>query len=130
VDWENFSIERVQEFRRDGRLVFIDFTAAWCITCKANERIIFSSSEVKQRFADLDVVMVKADWTNRNPEITQALASYGRNGVPLYVLYNGTGGEAMILPELLTPRIVLDALDEISGSREMALLNEYLNLNR
>jgi thiol:disulfide interchange protein/DsbC/DsbD-like thiol-disulfide interchange protein len=119
VDWQNFSTELVSDYREQDRIVFIDFTAAWCITCKANERIIFSSSEVKQKFNDLDVVMVKADWTNRNPEITRALESYGRNGVPLYVLYNGTNSEPMILPEILSPGIVLNALNEISGQQTL-----------
>lgn len=125
MEWENFSAELVDDYREQDRIVFIDFTAAWCITCKANERIIFSSSEVKQRFSDLDVVMVKADWTNRNPEITRALASYGRNGVPLYVLYNGSDSEPVILPEILSPRIVLDALDRISSDETYT----YLNVN-
>ncbi len=119
VEWQNFSTELVSDYREQDRIVFIDFTAAWCITCKANERIIFSSSEVKQKFNDLDVVMVKADWTNRNPEITRALESYGRNGVPLYVLYNGTNSEPMILPEILSPGIVLNALNEISGQQTL-----------
>jgi len=123
VEWENFSAELVNDYRDQERIVFIDFTAAWCITCKANERIIFSSSEVKQRFNDLDVVMVKADWTNRNPEITRALESYGRNGVPLYVLYNGPDSEPVILPEILSPRIVLDALDNIAADETYTLLN-------
>lgn len=123
VEWENFSMNLVNEYRDEGRIVFIDFTAAWCITCKANERIVFSSSEVKQRFRDLDVVMVKADWTNRNPEITRALESYGRNGVPLYVLYNGSVSEPLILPELLSPGIVLDALDRISTGEAYTFLN-------
>ena len=119
VEWQNFSTDLVRDYREQDRIVFIDFTAAWCITCKANERIIFSSSEVKQRFNELDVVMVKADWTNRNPEITRALESYGRNGVPLYVLYNGTNSEPMILPEILSPGIVLNALNEISGEQTL-----------
>jgi thiol:disulfide interchange protein/DsbC/DsbD-like thiol-disulfide interchange protein len=119
IEWQNYSMNLVQDFRQQNRIVFIDFTAAWCITCKANERIIFSSSEVKQRFNELDVVMVKADWTNRNPEITRALESYGRNGVPLYVLYNGSDSEAIILPEILSPGIVLNALDEISSQKAL-----------
>lgn len=123
MEWENFSAELVDDYREQDRIVFIDFTAAWCITCKANERIIFSSSEVKQRFSDLDVVMVKADWTNRNPEITRALESYGRNGVPLYVLYNGSESEPVILPEILSPRIVLDALNRISSDETFTHLN-------
>jgi len=114
IEWEPFSQQMVEDYRDEGRNVFIDFTAAWCITCKANERIIFSSNRVKDRFEELEFVMVKADWTNRNPEITRALASFGRNGVPLYVIYSEAVDEPMILPELLTPGIVLDALGRVS----------------
>jgi thiol:disulfide interchange protein len=78
---------------------------------------------VKQRFNDLNVVMVKADWTNRNPEITRALESYGRNGVPLYVLYNGADSDPVILPEILSPRIVLNALNEISRDQDFTLMS-------
>jgi thiol:disulfide interchange protein len=114
ISWEPFTHELVDRYRADGRNIFIDFTAAWCITCKANERVIFSSNRVKDRFEELDFVMVKADWTNRNPEITRALASFGRNGVPLYVIYSEDLDEPRILPELLTPGIVLDALNGIT----------------
>jgi thiol:disulfide interchange protein len=114
IEWEPFTTQLVNDYREQGKNVFIDFTAAWCITCKANERVIFSSERVKNRFEELDFIMVKADWTNRNPEITRALESYGRNGVPLYVIYNDNLSEPMILPELLTPGIVLDALDQLT----------------
>ncbi|TVQ64823.1 MAG: thiol:disulfide interchange protein [Balneolaceae bacterium] len=113
IEWIDFSEEKMNSFPVGDAPVFIDFTAAWCITCKANERIVFSSQRVRDRFADLGFVMVKADWTNRNPEITRALASFGRNGVPFYVIYPGNGAEPVILPELLTPGIVLEALDGI-----------------
>lgn len=113
IAWESFSNQLVDDYRGEGRNVFVDFTAAWCITCKANERIIFSSNRVKDRFEELDFVMVKADWTNRNPEITRALASFGRNGVPLYVIYSEDLDESLLLPELLTPGIVLGALENI-----------------
>lgn len=114
ISWEPFSIQLVDEYREEGRNVFIDFTAAWCITCKANERIAFSSSSVKDRFKELDFVMIKADWTNRNPEITRTLQSFGRNGVPLYVIYSEDLDEPLLLPEILTPGIVLDALENIT----------------
>lgn len=121
IDWEPFSNELIQQYVAEGENIFVDFTAAWCITCKANERIIFSSNRVKDRFNELDFIMVKADWTSRNPEITRALESFGRNGVPLYVIYNENLSEPMILPELLTPGIVLDALDRISENDVLTL---------
>lgn len=117
IQWLPYSAELVSDLREEGRSVFIDFTAAWCITCKANERVVFSSAEVRNKFAELDVAMVKADWTNRNPEITRALAEFNRNGVPLYVLYDGKGNDPKILPELLTPGIVLNALRELESSQ-------------
>jgi len=119
IEWQNFSNDLVNQHRADGKNVFIDFTADWCITCKANERVVFSSNRVKDRFEELGFEMVKADWTNRNPEITQALASFGRNGVPLYVIYSSELDEPMILPELLTPGIVLNALDQFIPSQDI-----------
>ncbi len=117
IEWQDFSNDLVNQHRAEGRNVFIDFTADWCITCKANERVVFSSNRVKDRFEELGFEMVKADWTNRNPEITQALASFGRNGVPLYVIYSNELDEPMILPELLTPGIVLNALEQLTSSQ-------------
>lgn len=113
VVWENFSPEKVAAARAAGKPVFIDFTAKWCLTCKANKAVVFASDEVKRRFDELGVVMVKADWTKRNPVITETLEQFGRSGVPLYVLYDGKSDTPMILPELLNPGIVLDALDKV-----------------
>ncbi len=119
IEWQDFSNELVNRHRADGKNVFIDFTADWCITCKANERVAFSSTRVKERFEELGFEMVKADWTSRNPEITRALASFGRNGVPLYVIYSNELDEPVILPELLTPGIVLNALAQLSPSQDL-----------
>lgn len=113
IEWQAYSEDQLDQHLAENKNVFIDFTAAWCITCKANERIVFSSDEVKDKFKDLNFVMMKADWTNRNPEITRALESFGRNGVPLYVIYHKDLDEPMILPELLTPGIVMDALNKL-----------------
>lgn len=114
ITWEAYSDETLQEHLANGENVFIDFTADWCITCKANERVVFSSGRVVDRFDELGFVMVKADWTNRNPEITRALESFGRNGVPLYVIYSEKLDEPMVLPEILTPNIVMNALETLS----------------
>ncbi len=115
VVWEPFSPELVAAARQEGKPVFIDFTAKWCLTCKANKAVVFASDEVKNRFDELGVVMVKADWTKRNPVITDALEEFGRSGVPLYVLYDGKTDTPKILPELLNPGIVLDALEGIKN---------------
>lgn len=117
VSWEAFSPEVVEAARAEGKPVFIDFTAKWCLTCKANKAVIFASDSVRNRFAELGVVMLRADWTKRDPVITEALESFGRSGVPLYVLYDGDLSSApQLLPELLNPGIVLEALDRIGGS--------------
>jgi thiol:disulfide interchange protein len=116
IAWRNFDRELLQDLRSEGQAVFIDFTAAWCLSCQVNERVAFSSDEVQDRFKELNVVPLKADWTQRSDDISRALASYGRNSVPLYVLYgtNPSNDEPIILPELLTPGIVLDALEKIA----------------
>ncbi|MCY7388731.1 MAG: thioredoxin family protein [Burkholderiales bacterium] len=107
--WVPFSKQKVNELRGQGRAVFIDFTATWCITCQVNKRIALNNNEVVARFNDLKITRMKADWTVKDPAITEALAEFGRNGVPLYVYYPA-GGEARLLPEVLTPSVVLSAL--------------------
>jgi thiol:disulfide interchange protein len=114
IAWEPFTPERVKELRSEGKPVFLDFTAAWCLSCQVNEKVAFSSPEVQKRFAEQGLVALRADWTDRNETIGRALAAYGRNGVPLYVLYGpGSNSPPVLLPELLTPAIVLNALDRI-----------------
>jgi DsbC/DsbD-like thiol-disulfide interchange protein/cytochrome c biogenesis protein CcdA len=110
--WEPWSPERVAELRAAGRPVFIDFTAQWCLTCQVNERIALRpGGPVERRLLELGVAALKADWTDRSDRIAAAIASYGRAGVPLYVLYAPGAERPVLLPELLTPGIVLDALD-------------------
>jgi thiol:disulfide interchange protein DsbD len=94
--------------------VFLNFTADWCITCLVNERVALRSPEVAAGFADRGVAYLKADWTRRDPEITKILASFDRSGVPLYLLYpvsSGRAEQAHVLPQILTERIVLEALE-------------------
>jgi thiol:disulfide interchange protein/DsbC/DsbD-like thiol-disulfide interchange protein len=114
IQWRPFSAEAVRRLREEGKPVFIDFTAAWCLSCQVNEKVAFSSAEVQRAFADKGIATFKADWTNRDTLITQALAQFGRNSVPLYVLYpSGMQGNPILLPELLTPGIVLEALESV-----------------
>ncbi len=111
-DWIPFSPERVQAELAQGRSVFIDFTAAWCITCKFNEASVLESAAVKSAFERHGIVKMKADWTNADPVITKTLKQFGRVGVPLYVLYPVTNPtQPVILPELLTQTLVINSFE-------------------
>jgi thiol:disulfide interchange protein DsbD len=116
IPWEPYTPERVAELRAGGRAVFVNFTAAWCITCLVNERVALRSPEVAAGFVDKGVAYLKADWTRRDPEIARVLATFDRSGVPLYLLYpaKGTAAERPhVLPQILTERIVLEALERL-----------------
>ncbi|MGZ6187021.1 MAG: protein-disulfide reductase DsbD family protein [Candidatus Binataceae bacterium] len=106
---EPFNVARLKELQASGRPVFVDFTAAWCLTCIVNERVALSKPEVAEAFKSKNVAYMKADWTNQNADITAALHALGRDGVPLYVIYTGAA-EPKILPQLLTPTLVADAI--------------------
>jgi thiol:disulfide interchange protein len=106
----SWSTERVTALRADGRTIFVDFTADWCLSCKVNERTTLHSARVQNAFSERNVVSLVGDWTRSDPLITAELARFGRNGVPLYLVYVN-GGEPKVLPQLLTPDIVIDALD-------------------
>jgi thiol:disulfide interchange protein DsbD len=119
--WEAYTPETLATVRAQGRPVFIDFTAAWCLTCQVNERVALASTEVQDRFRREGVVLLRADWTRSDGDITAALASYGRQGVPLYVLYPRDPGRVpRVLPEVITPGIVLAALDDALGDGRTA----------
>jgi thiol:disulfide interchange protein DsbD len=94
--------------------VFVDFTAAWCVSCQVNKRLVLNSDSTAEAFATAKVVRMRADWTRRDAVITQALARLGRNGVPVYALFR-PGQETLLLPEILSERIVRDALSTLSG---------------
>lgn len=108
--WEPYSDARFEALRAQGRTVFVDFTADWCITCKLNERVAMRSERVQQAFARHEVALLLADWTRSDPAITASLQRYGRSGVPLY-LVSVRGGEPRVLPQVLTPELLADALD-------------------
>ena len=110
LHYEPFSAARFAALRDGGQPVFINATAAWCITCLVNEKVALSNPLVAKAFADKGIVALKADWTNQNPEITALLAAYGRSGVPLYLYVPAKGADPVVLPQLLTESIVLAAI--------------------
>jgi thiol:disulfide interchange protein DsbD len=109
IEWLTYTPELVEGLKAQGRTVFLDFTAAWCLSCQVNEKVAFSSEEVQNEFARRGIATVRADWTTHDETITKALATFGRNSVPLYVLY-APGKDPVLLPEIITPGIVLEAL--------------------
>ena len=122
-NWLPFSTEQVAQLRAEGQPVFIDFTAAWCLTCQVNKKTTLNNKAVQDAFATKGVTLFQADWTNQDIEITQALEEHGRSGVPLYVLYPGSSAPPVLLPEILTENIVLEALDALPD-RALALSND------
>lgn len=128
MERETITVEATSETSSDGALVYspeallearqkgpvlVNFTAAWCITCKVNELNALSKESVQTAFAERSITYMKADWTNEDPVITAALQEYGRSGVPLYLLYRPGAERADVLPQILTEGIVLDAISDI-----------------
>jgi thiol:disulfide interchange protein len=113
ANYEPFSAARLAELQAQGKPVFINMTAAWCITCLANEQTTLTTARVSQALTDNDITYLKGDWTNQDPEISRILDQFNRPSVPLYLLYPGGGGEPTILPQILTPSIVVDAFNNI-----------------
>src|SRR3954447_1708337 len=113
-DWQAFTPERLQTELEQGRTVFVDFTAAWCLTCKFNEASVLEARDVREAFQRHGIVKFKADWTNGDPVITKLLQQFGRPGVPLYVLYPARNEEPIVFPEVLTKSMVLEKLETVA----------------
>lgn len=113
LDYEVYSEARVEELTRSGKPVFVNFTAAWCISCLANEKIVFQSDDIQHIFKTRGITYLKADWTSRDPAITRALAKFGRAGVPLYLWYSGQpGSRPQILPQILTVGMMAETINK------------------
>jgi thiol:disulfide interchange protein DsbD len=113
---EPFAPDRLAALRAEHKPVFVNFTAAWCVTCQVNDRVALSGGKVADAFAAEGVVYLQGDWTDRNAVIEQTLAQYGRAGVPLYLMYPASGGEPQVLPQILTEGAVIDAARKASSS--------------
>lgn len=113
LKWTEFSEQNLNELR-GKKAVFIDFTADWCLSCKVNERLVFNNEKVLQEIRSRELILMKADWTNYDPKITEWLKKYNRAGVPFYILIPINGKE-VILPELLTPPIFINSLKKLSN---------------
>ena len=117
LPWQPYSAELLQAQRDSGRIVLLDFTADWCLTCKVNERVAFASEAVRLAIRDHDVVLLRADWTTRDAVVTRALAAFGRNSVPFVVIYPRARDAApIVMPTLLTSGIVTGALERAAAS--------------
>jgi DsbC/DsbD-like thiol-disulfide interchange protein/cytochrome c biogenesis protein CcdA len=112
--WQPYSRAAIQQYRAQGRPVFVDFTARWCLSCQVNERVVLDRPDVRRRLHDSGIVLIRADWTRHDADIAGALSELGRSGVPTYVLYLPKQ-PPLILSELLTPGIVFEALDQIQA---------------
>lgn len=111
-NFETYSTEKLAEYREEGP-VFVNFTAAWCVTCKVNEAVALSTDATMAALAEKQVRYLKGDWTNEDPEITRKLAEHGRSGVPLYLLYHPGEDEPVVLPQILTEDLVLSELNKL-----------------
>jgi len=119
--WLPWSASTVRDLRAAGRPVFVDFTAAWCLSCQVNDRVALRTTSVSKAFDEANVALVRADWTSRDDAITQELASFGRSGVPLYVLYPAAADSPpAILPAVLTPGMVVDAVAKAAAPTRLA----------
>lgn len=113
LNWETYSEARLAELLSEGKPVFVDYTAAWCLTCQVNERLVLDRKETAALFQEKKITALKADWTSRDETITRALAAHGRNSIPFYLLYSGQGEAPVALPEILTPKIMREALEKV-----------------
>lgn len=118
--WEPWSQDALSKYQAQGRPVLVDFTADWCLSCQVNERVALRQPEVKQALQAANVALLKADWTRHDQAITEALAALDRSGVPAYALYIPGQSEPQMLPEVLTPGIVIDAVKKLPATTTAA----------
>jgi thiol:disulfide interchange protein DsbD len=117
LPWQAWSPEKVRALTDSGKPVFVDFTAAWCVTCQVNKRVALNNDAVIAAFAARGVVPLKADWTRQDPRITAALAELGRNALPVYAIYTPGENTPRLLPEVLTPNLVLEEIAKLPAAQ-------------
>jgi thiol:disulfide interchange protein DsbD len=118
ITWQPLNLAKLQQYRKEGKTIFVDFTAQWCLTCKANEKAVLMSKPVVDKLKALHVVTIKADWTRQDATITRLLNKFGRSGVPMYLIFSGDKPNyADVLPEVITPELVLQHLDQAGSSK-------------
>ena len=110
IEWIDYQADTVESFRRQGIPVFLKFSAKWCLTCLVNDKTTFSDADTVKAFKDKGVAAFFGDWTTRNDDITAAIESFGRGGIPLYVYYAPNAENPVILPQIVTPSEITDLL--------------------
>ena len=120
MPWQEWSPEKVAELTASGQAVFVDFTAAWCVTCQVNKRVALHNAEVIAAFAAKGIVPLRADWTRNDPRITATLAALGRNAIPVYALYTPGSDQPLLLPEVLTPSLVIAEISKLPAAKPAA----------
>lgn len=116
--WQPFTVAALNELLSQKKTVLLDFTADWCQTCQVNEKTVLSSADVQEKMSSFNVVKMRADWTRQDPDITKLLSKFGRAGVPLYVVYPaGKPQEPIVLPEVITSQLVIDAIEKAGKSQ-------------
>ncbi|MEM9021807.1 MAG: protein-disulfide reductase DsbD domain-containing protein [Planctomycetota bacterium] len=121
--WTQYSPQVIEQYREEGRPVIVDFTARWCISCQANKRSSLRTAESKKLYDQFNVALVEADYTREDPMIGKVLTEYGREGVPLYLVFPADGGEPEVLPNILTPQIVADAVKRAADTSDQQAAN-------
>ncbi|UTF58757.1 protein-disulfide reductase DsbD [Gilvimarinus sp. DA14] len=115
--WQGYNAELIQQARADGQAVFIDYTAAWCITCQVNKKLVLNTEHTTELFKQHNVLAIRADWTRHDPAITQALSQLGRNSVPVYAWYAPGAESAQLLPQILQERMINDLFKTSTGDQ-------------